>query len=366
MELTHLSLRGYRNLEPLDLDFPSGITVLWGRNAQGKTNLLESVYLCCLGRSHRPLREQNLIREGETQAFVGARVRQRDGIHTVEIALSAPHKKAIRVNGTAIRRMSELMGHTTAVIFSPEDLQLIREGPSARRRFMDTTLSQIYPSYCLNLQQYHKALASRNDLLRTAAHQPEQKEMLFVWDEQLADLGSRLVLARRDFLENLACMAGDIHSSVSDGHEKFLLEYNPDITGEDGQDIRQNLLSALERSRERDLRLQSTQAGPHRDDMEVLLNGSSARNQASQGQVRTCAISIKLAQMHWMKQATGEMPILLLDDVYSELDRSRRELLQKTISGAQTILTCTDMDTAVLPQDGTAQVLRMDAGRIYH
>lgn len=365
MELTHLALSGYRNLSALELDFPPGITVLWGENAQGKTNLLESVYLCCLGRSHRSAREQqNLIASGRDTAYISARVRQKDGIHSVEIVLSHPSRKTIRVNGSPIRRMSEMMGHATAVIFSPEDLQLIREGPSARRRFMDSTLSQIYPSYCQNLQQYQRALAQRNDLLRGIMRGLAKPDTLFVWDEELAGLGARLITARRKFLDEIAPIVKEIHRSLTNGRESFLLEYAPSITGDSEDALRAALLDHLEQGRERDLRLQSTQTGPHRDDLSVILDDKSAREQASQGQVRTCAIAMKLSQLHWMKGQTGEMPILLLDDVYSELDLSRRKLLQSAIEGAQTILTCTDIDTAVLPKGISSQVLQIHDGRI--
>ncbi len=365
MELTHLALSGYRNLSALELDFPPGITVLWGENAQGKTNLLESVYLCCLGRSHRSAREQqNLIASGQDAAHVSARVLQKDGIHTVEIALSQSGKKAIRVNGSPIRRMSELMGHATAVIFSPEDLQLIREGPSARRRFIDSTLSQIYPSYCQSLQQYQRALAQRNDLLRGIARGIAKPDTLFVWDEELASLGTRLIIARQKFLDQLSPIIIAIHESLTGGREEFLLRYCPSVPGSGEEEIHTELLEHLEQGHERDLRLQSTQTGPHRDDLSVMLNGKPAREQASQGQVRTCAIAMKLAQLHWMKDQTGEMPILLLDDVYSELDLGRRKLLQSAIEGAQTILTCTDIDTAVLPDGISSQILHIHNGQI--
>lgn len=365
MELTHLALSGYRNLSALELDFPPGITVLWGENAQGKTNLLESVYLCCLGRSHRPAREQgNLIASGADEAYVSARVRQKDGIHTVDIHLGKPGKKAIRVNGSPIRRMSELMGHATAVIFSPEDLQLIREGPAARRRFIDGTLSQIYPGYCLTLQQYQRALLQRNELLKGIAKGTAAADTLFVWDEELARLGARLMIERSRFLEELAEIATDVHGRLTDGREQFSLRYRPNLAAESEEALQAALLDALAAGQERDLRMQATQEGPHRDDLSVILDGNPAREQASQGQVRTCAIALKLAQLRWMREKTGEMPILLLDDVYSELDFSRRTLLQSAIEGAQTLLTCTDMDTAVLPKGASSQVLRIQAGRI--
>jgi len=310
------------------------------------------------------MREQRLIREGSTEAYVHARVRQKDGIHTVEIALSAPGKKAIRVNGSPIRRMSELMGHMMAVIFSPEDLLLIREGPAARRRFTDSTLSQIYPGYCLTLQQYAQALSERNDLLRTLARTGSNAGLLDVWDEQLSKLGSSLTETRIRFFQELSQEAARTHERLTQGKEELALSYRPSVPEGSREEMRYSLLEMLMKNRERDLRMQATQAGPHRDDLQILLNGKPVRIQASQGQIRTCAIALKLAQLRWMKDKTGETPILLLDDVYSELDSDRRRLLQDTISTVQTLLTCTDMDRAALPHAPRLQVLRVRNGKV--
>lgn len=331
MRITQIALANYRNYERADFHPCAGVTVLVGDNAQGKTNLLEAVYLSCTGRSHRTRQDRELIRWGEDFARVRVEAERRDGAHTVEIALSAGTRRRIRVNETEISRSGELMGHVTGVLFSPEDLQLIKDGPSGRRRFVDMALAQIQPAYYYALQRYNRALKQRNEALRSG-----KTGALEIWDEQLARAGAQIMRSREEYLARLSDEAVRIHAQISCEREVLTLGYAPNVADGD-------ILRALEKSREADLRRLSTGAGVHRDDLRLSVGGRDVRAFGSQGQQRTCALSIRLAELSVIATQSGEAPVLLLDDVMSELDPDRRRELLARLDGIQTILTCTDV-----------------------
>ncbi len=363
MRITRLQLNNFRNYEHADIAPCEGVTVLYGDNAQGKTALIEAVVLCCTGRSHRTPRERELIRWGQEYARVEVDAQRADGPHEVEISLSQGERKLVKVGGTAISRSGELMGHVTGVLFAPEDLRMVKDGPVERRRFIDIEISQTNPGYYYALQRYNRALNQRGRLLRDAWATPSLLDMLEEWDEQLALAGAEIMEKRRGFVERLSLAAGENHREITGGRERLTCRYAPsvELTGS-GKELTGQLMKALREARESDLRRGVTSVGPHRDDLELLLDGVDARAYGSQGQQRTSALSLKLAQLSIMKETTGEWPVLLLDDVMSELDPGRRRQLVNRLKGIQTIVTCTDLTDLAEADIGAA--FRVRSGRI--
>ncbi len=367
MILTQLTVKNFRNYEALELDFAPGLSVFTGRNAQGKTNLLEAIHVLCTGRSHRTARDKEMIRhDGDMsfaeRAYIAAICRQRDGDHQLEVALTHRGRKAVRVNGSSITRLGELMGHMNAVMFSPEDLNLIKDGPAWRRRFMDMTLSQAKGGYFFLLQRYQRALLQRNELLKLIQREGRGEETMEIWEAQLAEAGAALSLRRGEFAAFLSENARKIHGKLTSGQEELEISYESALEGSQ-QQRQQQLAELLLRNRQRDIRLGATTAGPHRDDLAVRINGADARSDASQGQRRTAVLSMKLSELKLMEKLTGEAPILLLDDVFSELDGARRDMLQDYIGRVQTFITCVDLESLAL-RAGAARQYRVEKGRV--
>ena len=353
MIIESLELKNYRNYRELSLSFDPGTNLLYGDNAQGKTNILEALYYCASAKSHRGSKDKEIIRFGEEEAHVKLLLRKRDFPYRIDMHLKMNSAKGIAVNGLPIRRASELFGILNAVLFSPEDLNIIKNGPADRRRFMDLELCQLDRSYVHALVSYNRALVQRNRLLKDISFQPELRETLDLWDAQLVNYGSQLIRARRDFLMRLNPVIGPIHSGLTGGKEEISVIY-------DSNTDEQEFESSLARARESDLRQKITSVGPHRDDIGFFVKRTDAEDQSaavprdlrgmdlrrfgSQGQQRTAALSLKLSEIGLMEQATGESPVLLLDDVLSELDTDRQKQLLKTISRIQTVITSTGME----------------------
>ena len=353
MIIESLELKNYRNYRELSLSFDPGTNLLYGDNAQGKTNILEALYYCASAKSHRGSKDKEIIRFGEEEAHVKLLLRKRDVPYRIDMHLKMNSAKGIAVNGLPIRRASELFGILNAVLFSPEDLNIIKNGPADRRRFMDLELCQLDRSYVHALVSYNRALVQRNRLLKDISFQPELRETLDLWDAQLVNYGSQLIRARRDFLMRLNPVIGPIHSGLTGGKEEISVIY-------DSNTDEQEFESSLARARESDLRQKITSVGPHRDDIGFFVKRTDAEDQSaavprdlrgmdlrrfgSQGQQRTAALSLKLSEIGLMEQATGESPVLLLDDVLSELDTDRQKQLLKTISRIQTVITSTGME----------------------
>ena len=359
MEISSIRLTDYRNYADQTLDFAPGINVLAGGNAQGKTNMLEAVRLCSIGRSHRTPRDKELIREGTHQARIALKWRKRDGSHDLSALLPDTSAKQMRVDGKLLRRSGELMGMIATVLFAPEDLMLVKSGPGERRRFIDMELSQIRPVYYYSLQRYNRALKQRNNLLREIAANPALAGTLDSWDEILASEGAQIVKMRADFVEMLSGFAGSHHAHITDGRETLVCRY---AGCTDAGDALRGMAEGLARARKRDMIIGSTTFGPHRDDLELMIDGRDVRAFGSQGQQRTTALSLKLSELSVMYNECGEWPILLLDDVMSELDPQRRRMLLDCISGVQTIVTCTDIDD--LAGARIEKAMRVDAGHV--
>ena len=343
MRVKSLSLKNFRNYEQAQIMPDSGVTVFTGPNAQGKTNILEALHLCCLGRSHRTARDEELIRWGETSSRVQIQTQQADGTHEVTIFLNKNQKKkkTVRIDARDAARIGELFGHVCGVLFSPEDLSIVKEGPAERRRFLDMQLSQLRPQYFYCLQRAVRTLNQRNALLKEIAKNSSLLPTLDMWDEQLALVGSEIAQNRREAITVLSEEAKKAHASLTGGREELRLWYISQTV--DAQDAKDQLLSRLRAARSEDLRRMTTTVGIHRDDIGVTINGKEARNFASQGQQRSAVLSLKLAQLEMAAKETGEAPILMLDDVMSELDPSRRRQLIERIDQVQTFVTCTDL-----------------------
>ena len=329
MRVERIELKNFRNYEALTLEPCEGVNVLVGDNAQGKTNTLEAAYLTCAGRSHRTRQDKELIRWGAEFASVHVEAMRRDGSHEVEVILTAGGRRIIKIAGQKASRSGELMGHVTGVIFSPEDLGLIKDGPAERRRFMDIAISQLRPSYYYALQRYSRALKQRGEILRTG-----QFAALDEFDMELARSGAEIMRHRMWYIGKMNEVSAEVHSHISLSREKLSVEYRAGI-GED-------MLECLRNVRDTDIRRQTTSVGVHRDDIAILIDGHEARLYGSQGQQRTAALSLRLSELTVMKNESGEWPLLMLDDVMSELDPARRRQLVKYLNGVQTMITCTD------------------------
>ena len=341
MRLTKLRLNQYRNYAALDFVPFDGINVIVGDNAQGKTNAAEAIFLCAFGRSHRTPKDSDLIARGFEGGYVGAEIESLMGSNIIEIKLREGERKKIFIDRQIASRTGELMGVLNVVMFAPEDLSIVKDGPAERRRFLDMELSQARPAYYYRLQQYNAAIRQRNALLKTSDMRPG---MLAMWDEQLATLGEGIMAERQRFVDSLSTIAYDLHKGITDGKENLSIGYQPNVSMDSPEGVREALLHALTSGAQDDLRRGFTQAGPHRDDMIIRLGDIDLRSFGSQGQQRTAALSIKLSELALLREEKGEPPVLLLDDVLSELDQTRQRLLLQSVKGCQCFLTCTSLD----------------------
>lgn len=340
MFIESIELSDYRNYSHLHIDFHKGTNVLYGDNAQGKTNILEAVYVCSTTKSHRGSKDKEIIRFGADESHIKMMVR-RDGIpYRIDMHLKKNKAKGVAVNGVPIKKASELFGIVNVIFFSPEDLNIIKNGPGERRRFLDMELCQLDSIYLFHLSNYNKLLLQRNRLLKDYGFYPEAGTMLDVMDEQLIQYGTALIRSRRAFTDQLQKIIGGIHSSLSGRKEDLTVTYEPNAEEtEFGQKLQEN--------REKDLRMKQTMTGPHRDDLGFAVHGVDLRKYGSQGQQRTTALSLKLAEIEIVKQSVKDTPVLLLDDVLSELDGSRQRYLLENIHDIQTMITCTGVDDFV-------------------
>jgi DNA replication and repair protein RecF len=345
MYVKFLELRNYRNYSLLNLNLSKGLNIFVGENAQGKTNVVEAIYYLSTLRSHRTSKDKELINWEKERAYIKGIVDKNYGSCTIEILLSSLDKKGIKINGVKLSKASEVMGSVNAVMFSPEDLRLVKEGPAVRRRFIDNELYQIRPKYHHTLQQYNHVLLQRNNLLKTAYKSPSVKFTAEVFSEQLAEYGAYITEVRHEFIKKLSLISRLIHRKITNGREELEISYECD-SGEfkDRKSTREYLLSYYLENIDDDIKKGYTLRGPHRDDLLININGTDVRAYGSQGQQRTAALSLKLSELEIIKSEVGEYPILILDDVLSELDITRQNYLLDTLKNVQTILTCTSLN----------------------
>lgn len=337
MIIKSIELSNFRNYESLDLDFDYGTNILYGNNAQGKTNILEAVSVSGTTRSHKGSKDKEMIRFGEEEAHIKTVVNKKDMDYQIDVHMKKNKTKGIAVNKVPLKKASELFGILNIVFFSPEDLNIIKNGPSERRRFLDSELCQLDKIYLSDLAKYNKILNQRNKLLKDMVFRPDLKETLPIWDAQLIDYGKRIIKRRKSFVDELNEIVFDIQKQISGEKEELVLKYEPNIDDAFFHD-------ELNRAKERDMRFCQTSVGPHRDDMQFSVFDVDIRKYGSQGQQRTSALSLKLAEIELVKRNINETPILLLDDVLSELDSSRQNYLLNSIHDIQTIITCTGLD----------------------
>ncbi len=358
MVIKKLRLVNFRNYEEETFSFTDGINVLSGKNAQGKTNCAEAVFYLCTGSSLRIKHDKQLIRHGAPCANVCAETQSRFGKISLEADIYE-NRRELRVNGNKISRAVDLLGNMNSVFFSPGELRLIQDGPDERRRFLNLSISQTSKNYCTALLRYNKILDQRNNLLKDR-DVPMILETLPVWDEQLAAYAAVVVLKRREYLKRLTVYAEEAHAFLTDGAEKLSL--GDKCREETEEEIKARLIRELAAAYERDIRLGFTSVGPHRDDIKISIDGTDARGFASQGQTRTAALSLKLAELEIFKELAGEPPVLILDDVMSELDLPRRKKLLKRVGGVQCILTCTHAERVLYGAE--TNKIRIQGGKI--
>ena len=362
MYIKSLKLKNFRNYGDLTIDFDSRVNLITGQNAQGKTNLIESLYMSSMGRSFRTNHDADMILFGEDSAYIKVEAEKNYTDTKVEILLSKALKKAIKKDGATVRRTADLIDNIIIVIFSPDDLRIVKDEPEKRRKFIDRELSQIKPAYFDAFMKYRRALLERNAYLK---NDDVKESMLEIWDEGLIKYGALLMKYRKEFLDDISSIAGDIHSRITNGKEKLTFKYMPNIYF-DGDVRKQEELIEREftAARERDIKARTTSKGPHKDDFKFIIDNIDVRNYGSQGQQRTAALSLKLAELDLIKRETGENAVLLLDDVMSELDEERREYLIRALSENQIFITTTDIDDSLVRAYPEAKIIKVNAGKI--
>ena len=337
MIIDSLELKNFRNYESLKVSLSPGTNIFYGDNAQGKTNVLESIFLASTSKSYRISKDKDLIQFGNDEAHIKMEVRKHDVPYRIDMHLKKNKSKGIAIDETPIRKASELFGIANIVSFSPEDLGLIKDGPAVRRRFMDLELCQLDKIYLYNLTRYNRVLDQRNKLLKDIVIKPSLLDTLSVWDLELIKYGTKIIEIRNIFIEELKEIIIHIHHHLTGGIEKLEIVYDANVGSQDFQ-------NTLSRMRESEIRQHITLVGPHRDDLLFLIDGKDIRKFGSQGQQRTAALALKLSEIELVRKRIDDDPILLLDDVLSELDSKRQNYLLNLLSDTQNIITCTGLD----------------------
>lgn len=347
MIIKSLELSDFRNYENLKIDFSSGTNILYGDNAQGKTNILEAIFMSATTKSHKGSKDKEIIRFGKDEAHIRTILDRDNAEYRVDMHLRSSKTKGIAIDGQKIKRASDLIGKLNVVFFSPEDLSIIKNGPSERRRFMDMELCQLDQVYLNSLSKYNKLVVERNKVLKDLFDHPENSVLLDVQDKQLCEYGSVIIKTREKFIGDLNEIIRPIHNKLTGGKEDLSIYYEPNV---DATDFEKKLGS----SRQRDIYAKQTTVGPHKDDFSFIVKRNSDNSEkidirkfGSQGQQRTASLSLKLSEIEIVKKAKKENPVLLLDDVLSELDSNRQNYLLNTIGDIQTIITCTGLDEFV-------------------
>lgn len=357
MKINSINLQNFRNYNILNINFDGETNIIYGDNAQGKTNILEAIYVSATTKSHRGNKDKEMISFDKDESHIKSFVEKKDVIYRIDMHLKKNKSKGIAINGIPIKKASELFGIVNIVVFSPEDLTIIKDGPAARRRFIDMELSQIDKIYLSDLSNYNRILAQRNKLLKDLYLKQDAIDTLDIWDMQLVQYGSKLIAGRDTFIKNLNKIIGEIHSNLSGGKEQLAIKYEPDVYKDD-------FVKQITENRERDLRTKMTNIGPHKDDISFFINGNDVRKFGSQGQQRTAALSLKLSEIELVKSVIHDSPILLLDDVLSELDSNRQNFLLNSIKDIQTIITCTGLDEFVNNRFTVNKIYKVTEGHV--
>jgi DNA replication and repair protein RecF len=367
VHIKNIRITDYRNYDKEKIDLNENINIFYGKNGQGKTNILEAVFLCATARSHRTGKDIELVKIDKSEYVVEVSI-QRTGIEkNIEIVYKKNERKKISVNEILVKKIGDLMGILNVVMFSPEDLLIIKEGPAERRRFMDILISQIKPSYFYNLQKYAKILTQRNNVLKNLSKKDKYIELLEVWDKNLIKTGTEIMIKRKEYSERLSEKAKSRHGILTDGKEKLIFKYNPSVKIQkdwNKEDIENEMEKRIKAIRKREIENGQTMTGPQRDDFEIEINEMSSKIYGSQGQQRTGILAIKLAQIDIMNEETGENPVLLLDDVMSELDSDRQNYILKNLDEIQTLITCTTKENIKIDESKNRKYFYVKNGKI--
>lgn len=357
MIVNNLNLRNFRNYEEEFFEFDKKVNIIYGNNAQGKTNILEAIYICSTTKSHRSNKNIELIKFDEREAHIKIFLDKKDKEHRIDVHLRKNKTKGIAVNGIPIKRASELFGIFNVIFFAPEDLNIIKNGPSERRRFMDLELCQLDKMYVHNLINYNKVLNQRNRLLKDISFNPKLEETLDVWDEQLVLYGKEIIKKREEFIKQISKIIKPIHEDLTNKEEAIKIDYQKNAEVK-------NFEKNLKRNRSNDLKHKNTSVGPHRDDILFFNKDINIRTYGSQGQKRTIALSLKLAEIELVKKMINDTPVLLLDDVLSELDSDRQNHLLERLNDIQTIITCTGLDEFVENSFNIDRIFKVDNAKV--
>lgn len=370
MYIKKLCLKNYRNYQEEEIVFNKNVNIIIGENAQGKTNLVEAIYLLGFGKSFRTSTDKDLILINQAFTHISGDIVKENIETKIEFTYNEKLKKEIKVNEVPLRKLGELMGACNIVIFSPEDLQLIKGTPSIRRKYMDKSISQIYPNYYSLLVDYNKVLKQRNNQLKQYLIKNYKDDMIDIWNEQLSDIGSKIMKYRLDFLKKLKITANRVHFEISHKREHLAINYVSTYLPKNLEDsevydkIYSGMLLNLKNRLDLDIRRGYTSVGPHRDDLSFLINDIEGKKFGSQGQVRTLALSLKLSEITIIKESLDESPILILDDVLSELDHTRQNQLIKYISDIQTFITTTEINNILSENIENAKIIQIFNGTI--
>lgn len=357
MIIDQLELSNYRNYDSLKVQFGPSVNIIYGENAQGKTNLIEAIYMCATSKSHRLSKEKEIIRLGKEESTIHLSFEKDMVNETIDMGLSHKNTKKIAINKQPIRKLSELFGLLHVIMFSPEDLSLIKSGPKERRRFIDMELSQLNAMYMYYLGQYHKVLKQRNQLLKNSSDKDQTIALLDVFDEQMVTYGTKVMGLRDEFIEELNQIYSKKHWHLSGEREQVQLKYdrNCDVKGYEDQLIKR---------RDSDFRMKTTTLGPHRDDLRFDMEGIDLRVFGSQGQQRTAALALKLSEIELVKEKIKDTPVLLLDDVLSELDHLRQAYLISHLEEVQTFITCTGVEDFIKGQTGDYRLYHVKDAKV--
>lgn len=357
MFIKSIELSNFRNYEHLKICFDEKTNILYGDNAQGKTNILEAAYVSGTTKSHKGSRDKEMIRFDQMESHIKTIVEKKDKEYQIDLHLKKNKSKGIAINKVPIKKASELFGILNIIVFSPEDLNIIKNGPAERRKFIDSELCQLDKIYLSDLTNYNKVLNQRNKLLKDIFYNQSLKDTLPVWNMQLLQYGKKVIARRSEFIRELNEVVYDIHKKISGDKEELFIKYEPNIDDIFFED-------ELLRSKEKDLKYAQTSVGPHRDDLKIEVGNVDIRKYGSQGQQRTCALSLKLSEIKLVEKTIHDKPILLLDDVLSELDQNRQNFLLKAINETQTIITCTGLDDFVKNRFTTNRVYEVKNGEV--
>ena len=357
MIIKSIDLQNFRNYETEKIEYDENTNILYGDNAQGKTNILEAIFLSGTSKSHKGSKDSEIINFSKDESHIKTVISKKEIDYRIDIHIRKNKSKGIAVNGVPIKKSSELYGIVNIVFFSPEDLNIIKAGPFARRRFMDMEMCQLDKIYVNSLINYNKAIDQRNRLLKDIYFSPYLEDTMDIWDENILKYGSEIIRKRESFINELNEIIGKIHFTLSGGRENIVIKYEPCVKEEEFE-------SVLKSTRDRDKKQKSTGSGPHRDDIIFLIDNVDIRKYGSQGQQRTAALSLKLAEIEIVKKQIGDTPILLLDDVLSELDSSRQNYLLNSIHNIQTIMTCTGLDEFINNRFNVNRIFKVTNGKV--